>query len=77
MISKGIESRRLVAIGYGSKKTRCLEKDYVSVYNEKKYLFPKGTCLTSDYIINLPTKEEKEAAFSLCSRSEMKIIKIE
>ncbi|MEI6347727.1 MAG: OmpA family protein [Bacteroidota bacterium] len=77
LISKGIESRRLIAEGYGSKKTRCLEKDYVSVYNGNKYLFPKGTCLTRDYIINLLSKDEKEAACSLCNRSEMKILKIE
>lgn len=77
MISKGISPNRLIAVGYGFKHPRCLEKATVSTYNNDKFTFQKGICLTPDFILSLSGKYHQEAAHSLNRRTEIKILKIE
>ncbi len=77
IISKGISSNRLVAVGYGSNRPRCLEKDYTTQYGNMNFTFEKGICLTPEFILNLSGRNHIEAAHSLNRRAEMKIIKIE
>ncbi len=75
LISAGIEPGRLVAKGYGEKVPRLLMKDTRSTYNGKSFTFPKGVTLTPDYIKDLPTKDEQEAAHSLNRRTEFRILR--
>lgn len=72
---KGIAADRIVAKGYGERVPRKLEKDMYSVYNGKKYFFPKGTVLTEAFCESQPTKNEKEAAHQLNRRTEFIILR--
>jgi peptidoglycan-associated lipoprotein len=70
LVSRGIDSRRLVAKGYGEKIPRILDKDLV----RENYLFKAGTELNDKFINNLPTDEIKEAAFQLNRRTEFSVL---
>ena len=70
LIDRGINSRRLVAKGYGERKPRTLHKDYTIGGN----FFAQGTTLTEDYVNNLPTQMAKDAANQLNRRTEFSII---
>ncbi len=72
---KGIAADRIVAKGYGERVPRKLEKDMYSVYNGKKYFFPKGTVLTETYCESFATKPEREAAHQLNRRTEFIILR--
>ncbi|MCR4680251.1 MAG: OmpA family protein [Bacteroidales bacterium] len=75
LISKGIAADRIVPKGYGERVPRKLEKDMYSVYNGKRYFFPKGTYLTEEFCESQPTKNEKEAAHALNRRTEFLILR--
>jgi peptidoglycan-associated lipoprotein len=70
LVSRGIDSRRLVAKGYGEKIPRILDKDLV----RENYLFKAGTELNDKFINALPTDEIKEAAFQLNRRTEFSVL---
>ncbi|MDL2227516.1 OmpA family protein [Odoribacter sp. OttesenSCG-928-L07] len=70
LIQRGINSRRLVAKGYGERKPRTLHKDYTINGN----FFAQGTTLTEDYINGLSTQSAKDAANQLNRRTEFSII---
>ncbi|MCX6232241.1 MAG: OmpA family protein [Bacteroidetes bacterium] len=77
-IVKGVPPAQIRACGYAERVPRYLEKDY-SFKKENSYCditFKKGIFITEDFIKTLKTKNEREAAFSLNRRAEMKIIMI-
>ena len=75
LISLGIEPGRLVAKGYGEKVPRTLLKDTRSAYEGKEFVFNKGITLTPEYIKDLPSKAEQEAAHNLNRRTEFRILR--
>lgn len=70
LIDRGIDSKRLVAKGYGERRPRYLPK----AVKLNGFTFPEGTLLTEDYINALPTQTAKDAANQLNRRSEFSII---
>ncbi|MDR2084591.1 MAG: OmpA family protein [Bacteroidales bacterium] len=70
LIDRGINSRRLVAKGYGERKPRTLHKDYTV----NGQFFSGGTTLNEEYVNNLPTQSAKDAANQLNRRTEFTII---
>lgn len=72
---KRIPADRIVPKGYGESRPRRLDKDMSSTYGGKKFSFPKGTYLTDEYIDNLSSKSEKEAAHALNRRTEFYILR--
>ena len=70
LIDRGINSKRLVAKGYGERKPRTLQKDYAY----KGHTFQKGTTLSEEYINTLPTEDLKSYANQLNRRTEFSII---
>lgn len=72
-IEKGIDSKRLIAKGYGEHQPRTLEEDVIS----RGFTFKKGTVLTPECIKSLPSRDQQEAAHDLNRRNEMKIIRID
>ncbi|MEI8201853.1 MAG: OmpA family protein [Bacteroidota bacterium] len=75
LISRGINSGRLVAKGYGEKVPRTLKADKTVIRDKKTFTFTKGTQLTVDYINTLKSTEEKEAAHQLNRRTEFSILR--
>jgi peptidoglycan-associated lipoprotein len=75
LISKGIESDRLIPKGFGERVPRVLESDKTVIINNKEYTFPKGTVLTEEYINSLKTEDEREAAHQLNRRTTFQIIR--
>lgn len=75
LITLGIEPGRLVAKGYGEKVPRNLFKDTRSTYEGKEFMFNKGITLTPEYIKDLPSKPEQEAAHNLNRRTEFRILR--
>jgi outer membrane protein OmpA-like peptidoglycan-associated protein len=68
---KGIDPARIISVGYGERVPRILEKQvYVP---EWKTTFPKGVRLTEEFINQLKTYNEKEAAHYLNRRVELVI----
>ncbi|MDI3479086.1 MAG: hypothetical protein PWQ43_1094 [Rikenellaceae bacterium] len=74
LISKGIESDRLIPKGFGERVPRVLENDKTVIINDKEYTFTKGTVLTEEYINSLKTEDEREAAHQLNRRTTFQII---
>ncbi len=70
LIDRGINSKRLVAKGYGERRPRTLHEDFTV----SGFTFPKGTTLTEDYIESLPNQTIKLAANTLNRRTEFTII---
>ena len=70
LIDRGINSKRLVAKGYGERVPRTLNRDYV--YNGT--ILKAGTILTDDYINNLPNDDVKNFANQLNRRTDFTII---
>lgn len=70
LIIRGIDSRRLVARGYGERVPRTLEQDRTV----DGFLFEAGTELTPEYIDNLPTTAHQEAAHQLNRRTEFRVL---
>lgn len=70
LIDRGINSKRLVAKGYGERVPRKLQKDY----SYKGYTFKSGTVLTEEFIEALPSKDIKDYANQLNRRTEFSII---
>jgi peptidoglycan-associated lipoprotein len=70
LILRGIDPDRLIAKGYGERQPRELKKDIV----KNRILFKNGTVLNEEFINNLRTEAEKEAAHELNRRSEFRIL---
>lgn len=70
LIESGIDSRRLVAKGYGKRKPREINKQ-IERYN---FTFEKGAILNEEYINGLPVEEHQEAAHQLNRRTEFRVI---
>ncbi|MDR1792325.1 MAG: OmpA family protein [Bacteroidales bacterium] len=71
LIDEGIDPERLVARGYAERVPRTLERDM----NRRGVTFKKGTVLTREFIENLKTTNEKEAAHDLNRRTEFRILR--
>ncbi len=70
LIEKGIERERLVAKGYGETKPKVVDQKTAKRFNFLK----EGDILTEEYINNLPTVEQKDAARQINRRTEFKVI---
>lgn len=70
LISRGIESDRLIAKGYAERVPREMEKDITI----KGYTFKKGMVLECDYIKRLP-KEQQDIAHQLNRRTDFMIVR--
>lgn len=71
LIMRGIDPDRLVAKGYGERVPRKLLKNI----SKDGFLFREGIILTEDYINDLSTEEEKEAAHQLNRRTEFRVLR--
>jgi peptidoglycan-associated lipoprotein len=71
LIMRGIDSKRLIARGYGERVPRSLQKDIV----KDGVLFKKGTTLDGAFIQSLNSKAEKEAAYALNRRTEFRVLR--
>jgi hypothetical protein len=72
VIIRGIDPQRIVPAGYGENVPRILEEDiYVS---EWQSTLPRGAHLTEEYINQLKTRNEEEAAHYLNRRTELVIV---
>lgn len=71
LIMRGIDSKRLIARGYGERVPRSLQKDIV----KDGFLFKKGTTLDGAFIQSLNSKAEKEAAYALNRRTEFRVLR--
>jgi hypothetical protein len=72
IIEKGIGPDRLIPVGHGENSPRMLEEEmYVRDFEAT---LPKGTHLTQEYIQNLPTRNEQEAAHYLNRRTVLVIV---
>lgn len=81
LVSQGINAERIKPVGFGANKPRVLDRDKSVILDVKKYaacktaiFFAKGTALTPDYIKNLKTTCEKEAAHQLNRRTEFVVL---
>jgi peptidoglycan-associated lipoprotein len=70
LIERGIDSRRLVASGYGKRVPRTIEKTIV----RDGFTFEAGTVLNESYIRNLPTEMHRDAAHQLNRRTEFRVL---
>ena len=70
LILRGIDPDRLVAKGYGERQPRELKKNIT----KNGIIFRSGSILTEEFINNLRTNAEKEAAHELNRRSEFRIL---
>jgi outer membrane protein OmpA-like peptidoglycan-associated protein len=69
-IEKGIDEKRVIAIGYGSKKPRVVDKTI-----SKKYKFlRRKQILDKEYILKLKKTDEQKIANSINRRFELTII---
>jgi peptidoglycan-associated lipoprotein len=76
LITKGIESGRMVAKGYGEHQPRKLKNGYTYTSGEYQGVsFPPGTVLTEEYIKSLKGKKTIEAAHQLNRRTEFRILR--
>lgn len=71
LVSKGIDSARLVAKGYGESSPRIMDKDII----KDGFLFKKGNNLNETYINSLIDTKQKEAAHQLNRRTEFRILR--
>lgn len=73
IISQGIEPDRIIAVGRGEREPRKLTRDfYVPEYN---VTIPAGSHLTEEFIRNLRTHNQREAAHQLNRRTEFRIVR--
>ncbi len=72
LISKGINSKRLIPKGYGESKPRKISRKVAAKYNFLK----ENDVLTEDFINALTNKEDKETAHQINRRTEFKVLKI-
>lgn len=75
LIKRGIDGERLVAKGYGSHVPRTLQREMLSYYKGKPYMFDSGTVMTDDYIESLRDKDRQEAAHQLNRRTEFSVLR--
>lgn len=69
-----IDADRIIPKGYGKRNPRKLEKDIMTPYNGKMYLFKRGVTLDDKYISALP-KDQQEAAHQLNRRTEFFVVR--
>jgi len=69
-----IDADRIIPKGYGKRNPRKLDKDIMTPYNGKMYLFKKGITLDDNYIKALP-KDQQEAAHQLNRRTEFFVVR--
>lgn len=70
LISKGIDPRRLKAIGYGENMPRVLTHDI----SRGLYTFKAGTVLTEEYVKSLPSLKKQAVANQLNRRTEFRVV---
>ncbi|HPE87481.1 MAG TPA: OmpA family protein [Bacteroidales bacterium] len=70
LIQRGIDPDRLKAKGYGERAPLKLNK----TVTREGITFEKGVTLTEEFIENLPTEKEKEAAHQMNRRTEFSVI---
>ncbi len=72
IIKRGIDAQRIIPVGYGENVPRILEDDvYVPIWQTT---LPRGAHLSEEYIHQLKTRNEKEAAHYLNRRTELVIV---
>lgn len=75
LVARGIDRERLVPKGYAAREPRTLDRATSVTIDKKTYSFPKGVTLTDEYIANLKSVGEREAAHQLNRRTEFRIIR--
>jgi peptidoglycan-associated lipoprotein len=70
LIERGIDSRRLVAAGYGKRVPRTIDK----TIRREGFTFNSGTVLTENYIRSLPTERHRDVAHQLNRRTEFRVL---
>ncbi len=70
LIANSIDSRRLVARGYGKRVPRVIEKTIVRL----GFTFTAGTVLSEQYINALPSEQHRDVAHQLNRRTEFRVI---
>ncbi len=70
LIGKGINPARLVAVGYGKKVPRTIDKTIV----RDGFTFEAGVVLNEEYINNLPNEQHRDAAHQLNRRTEFRVL---
>ena len=70
LIERGINPARLVAVGYGKRVPRTIERTIV----RDGFRFEAGVVLTENYINSLPTERHRDVAHQLNRRTEFRVI---
>lgn len=70
LISVGIAADRLQSQGYGKSRPKTITKKLNREYPQ----FPEGTVLTEEFILSLPTQEDKDAADQINRRTEFQVL---
>ena len=70
LIERGINPARLVAVGYGKRVPRTIERAIV----RDGFRFEAGVVLTEGYINRLPTERHRDVAHQLNRRTEFRVI---
>ncbi len=71
LITKGIDSERMVAKGYGKTQPKTVDRRDHEAYP----FLPEGQVLTEQYINSLPNDDLKELAHSLNRRTEFRVLR--
>ena len=69
LISKGIDSKRLTAKGYGATKPKTVDTKYADLYP----FLQKGDVLSPEFIQNLNDKSQQEICHQINRRTEFKV----
>ncbi len=71
LISKGIESERMEAVGYGETKPKSLDN---ALTTKMSYVIPSNTLLTEAFILSIKNKADQEEAFQLNRRTDFEVL---
>lgn len=71
LITKGIDTERMVAKGYGKTQPKTVDRRDHDAYP----FLPEGQVLTEEYINSLPNDDLKELAHSLNRRTEFRVLR--
>ena len=71
LIEKGISPQRLVAKGYGETWPKTVTREIAAQYDFLK----RGDVLTEDFIMKLPTEEQRQIAQGLNRRTEFRVLR--
>ncbi len=71
LVDEGIAPERLVAVGYGQRHPRVIERNM----EREGYVFAPGVTLNDEYINNLPDERIRDAAHQLNRRTEFRVLR--